>query len=81
MRESLSSPAHRPPCQLARPNEQGLAADVALVKAERGDRFGNLVYRKAARNFGAVMAEIFHVMPRPSSSSWSAAATSVVRCW
>lgn len=31
-------------------------ADLALVKAERGDRWGNLVYRKAARNFGPVMA-------------------------
>ena len=26
--------------------------DVALIKAERGDRWGNLTYRKAARNFG-----------------------------
>lgn len=31
-------------------------ADVALVKAFRGDRWGNLVYRKTARNFGPVMA-------------------------
>ena len=30
--------------------------DVALVKAESGDRWGNLTYRKAARNFGPVMA-------------------------
>jgi len=30
--------------------------DVALVKAEKGDRWGNLTYRKAARNFGPVMA-------------------------
>lgn len=30
--------------------------DVALIKAERGDRWGNLVYRKAARNFGPSMA-------------------------
>jgi 3-oxoadipate CoA-transferase, alpha subunit len=29
---------------------------VALIKAERGDRWGNLTYRKAARNFGPVMA-------------------------
>jgi 3-oxoadipate CoA-transferase alpha subunit len=29
---------------------------VALIKAERGDRWGNLVYRMAARNFGPVMA-------------------------
>ncbi len=31
-------------------------ADVALIKAEAGDRWGNLIYRKAARNFGPVMA-------------------------
>ena len=30
--------------------------DVALVKAEQGDRWGNLTYRKSARNFGPVMA-------------------------
>ena len=36
--------------------EQALHADVALIQAERGDRWGNLVYRKAARNFGPVMA-------------------------
>jgi 3-oxoadipate CoA-transferase alpha subunit len=30
--------------------------DVALIKAECGDRWGNLIYRKAARNFGPVMA-------------------------
>lgn len=30
--------------------------DVALIKAESGDRWGNLIYRKAARNFGPVMA-------------------------
>jgi 3-oxoadipate CoA-transferase alpha subunit len=31
-------------------------ADVALIKAERGDRWGNLTYRKTARNFGPIMA-------------------------
>jgi 3-oxoadipate CoA-transferase alpha subunit len=36
--------------------EYPLHADFALVKALRGDRWGNLVYRKAARNFGPVMA-------------------------
>jgi 3-oxoadipate CoA-transferase alpha subunit len=30
--------------------------DVALIKAQRADRLGNLVYRKTARNFGPVMA-------------------------
>ncbi len=36
--------------------EMPIHADVALIKAERGDRWGNLVYRKAARNFGPIMA-------------------------
>ena len=33
-----------------------IRADYALVKALRGDRWGNLVYRKTARNFGPIMA-------------------------
>ncbi|HOA95639.1 MAG TPA: 3-oxoacid CoA-transferase subunit A, partial [Quisquiliibacterium sp.] len=36
--------------------EYPIHADFALIKAQRGDRWGNLVYRKAARNFGPVMA-------------------------
>jgi 3-oxoadipate CoA-transferase alpha subunit len=36
--------------------EYALSADVALIKAERGDRWGNLTYRKSARNFGPIMA-------------------------
>jgi 3-oxoacid CoA-transferase subunit A len=36
--------------------EHALKADYALVKAHRGDRFGNLIYRKTARNFNAMMA-------------------------
>ncbi len=36
--------------------EHALAADFALIKAWRGDRLGNLVYRKTARNFNPVMA-------------------------
>lgn len=35
--------------------ERPLRGDYALVKAERGDRWGNLTYRKAARNFGPLM--------------------------
>jgi len=35
--------------------EYGLTADFALVKAERGDRLGNLVYNKTARNFAPIM--------------------------
>ena len=36
--------------------EHPIYGDVALIKAERGDRWGNLMYRMAARNFGPVMA-------------------------
>ena len=36
--------------------EYPIHGDVALVKAERGDRWGNLNYRMAARNFGPVVA-------------------------
>lgn len=36
--------------------EMPIHADLALIKAEAGDRWGNLIYRKAARNFGPVMA-------------------------
>ena len=36
--------------------ELPIHGDVALIKAEQGDRWGNLTYRMAARNFGPVMA-------------------------
>jgi 3-oxoadipate CoA-transferase alpha subunit len=36
--------------------EKPLKGDVALIAAERGDRWGNLVYRKSARNFNPTMA-------------------------
>jgi 3-oxoadipate CoA-transferase alpha subunit len=36
--------------------EAPLPGDVALIKAHRADRWGNLVYRTAARNFGPTMA-------------------------
>ncbi len=36
--------------------ERGLTADFALVKAWKGDRWGNLIYRKTARNFNPMMA-------------------------
>lgn len=36
--------------------EYPIYADVALIKAYKGDRWGNLVYRKSARNFGPIMA-------------------------
>src|SRR4051812_30065840 len=36
--------------------ESPIHGDLALIKAENGDRWGNLVYRKTARNFGPIMA-------------------------
>lgn len=61
--------AMRPPRHAARVNaedpsaaerefvmETGLYADLALVKAHKADEFGNLVYRKTARNFNPMMA-------------------------
>jgi 3-oxoadipate CoA-transferase alpha subunit len=36
--------------------EWALHADLALIQADQGDRWGNLVYRKTARNFGPIMA-------------------------
>ena len=36
--------------------EYPIHADYALIKADRADRWGNLVYRKSARNFGPIMA-------------------------
>ncbi len=35
--------------------EHALSGDVALVKADQADRFGNLTYHRAARNFGPIM--------------------------
>ena len=58
----------KPTAQFRRPNqlgagdtreyvmETGLYADLALVKAHKGDAFGNLVYRETARNFNPMMA-------------------------
>ncbi len=36
--------------------ERALKADFAFVKAWKGDKWGNLVYRKTARNFNPIMA-------------------------
>jgi len=36
--------------------EYPIRADVAIIKAFKADRWGNLIYRKTARNFGPVMA-------------------------
>ena len=41
--------------------ETALHADVALVKAWKGDRLGNLVYRRTARNFNPAMATAANV--------------------
>ena len=41
--------------------ERGLFADLAIVHAWKGDTEGNLVYRKAARNFNPMMATAAHV--------------------
>ena len=36
--------------------ESPIHADFALIKADTADRWGNLTYRKTARNFGPIMA-------------------------
>jgi len=36
--------------------EQALGGDVALIKAQRADRWGNLTYHSVARNYGPTMA-------------------------
>jgi 3-oxoacid CoA-transferase subunit A len=41
--------------------EHALSADFAIVKAWKGDRFGNLVYKGTARNFNPLMAMAGHV--------------------
>lgn len=51
--------------------EMPIHADFALIKGEVGDRWGNLVYRKTARNFGPIMAmaarttiaQVSHIAP------------------
>jgi 3-oxoacid CoA-transferase subunit A len=36
--------------------ERGIRGDFAFIKAWKGDRWGNLIYRKTARNFNPMMA-------------------------
>ena len=51
--------------------ERGLVADLAIIKAWKGDAEGNLIYRKTARNFNPMMAtagkatvvEVEHLVP------------------
>jgi len=40
--------------------ERGLRADFSLVKGDRADRYGNVVYRRTARNFGPIMCTAAH---------------------
>lgn len=42
--------------------ETGLFADISLVKAQRGDQFGNLRYHATARNFNPMMATAAHAV-------------------
>ena len=41
--------------------ERGLTSDFALIKAWKGDKWGNLIYRKTARNFSPMMATAANV--------------------
>lgn len=41
--------------------ERGLTADYAFIKAYKGDRSGNLIYRKSSRNFNEIMATAAHI--------------------
>jgi len=41
--------------------EQALHADFAIVKAWKGDKYGNLVFRKTTRNFSTSMAKAGHI--------------------
>ena len=50
--------------------ERGLVGDLALVKAWKGDTSGNLIYRKAARNFNPMMATAARI---PTTSAVRAA--------
>ena len=45
--------------------EDSIRGDAALISAHRGDRLGNLVFRKTARNFGPVMGHRSHHDDRP----------------
>ena len=49
--------------------EQPLRADFAFVKAWKGDRLGNLIYRRTARNFNPVMATAARIDDRRSRTA------------
>ena len=61
--------------------EHPIRADFALIKALRGDRWGNLVYRKTARNFGPIMASAGEVHDRAGPRDRERWATSTRRRW
>ena len=55
--------------------ERGMTADFALIKAWKGDRWGNLVYRKTAHNFNPMMATARQNYNRRSRASGRARRT------
>ncbi len=57
--------------------ESPIHADFALIKALKGDRWGNLVYRKTARNFGPIMAMAAKVRDRPGARRSCRSANSI----
>ncbi len=57
--------------------EPAIRGDFAIVKAWKGDRFGNLVYRHTAMNFNPMMATAAEDRPSPRSRSSSRSASSI----
>jgi acyl CoA:acetate/3-ketoacid CoA transferase alpha subunit len=51
--------------------ERGIRADLALVKAWKGDQSGNLVFRKTARNFNPMIATCGRRLTSPRSRNSS----------
>ena len=60
--------------------EHALNADFALIKAWKGDRWGNLVYRKTARNFNPMMATAAKITIAEVEHWWSPARSIPTRC-
>ena len=59
--------------------EKPLKGDVALLSADRGDRWGNLTYRKSARNFNPTMAMAARSLDRAGAPVSSSSASSTPR--
>jgi len=57
--------------------EYPIHADYALIKADRADRWGNLTYRKSARNFGPIMAAACGTSLPPATTVYSASCASI----